>query len=110
MSPFDDIRLTLFSHGTDSIGLAPVERWRGILNRASATGSFLGTDTGAYPWDFAAYLRYSRAVQQLPNRVPMPSPLSLEHLDTFLAESQERATVRWIDGDGIDAMRAGSVE
>ncbi|MDP9366774.1 MAG: hypothetical protein M3Q03_00625 [Chloroflexota bacterium] len=108
-SPFDDIRLTLFSHGTDSIGLAPVERWRVILNRASTSGSFLGTDTRAYPWDFAAYLRYSRAVQQLPNRVPMPSPLSLEQLDAFLAEVQECARVRWIDGDGIGTMSAGSL-
>lgn len=105
--PFDDIRLTLFSHGTDSIGLASVERWHAILNRAGKGGSFLGTDTRAYPWDFAAYLRYSRAVRQLPSRVPMPPPLSLEQLDAFLAEAPDCGRVRWVDSEGIGTVNAG---
>jgi len=107
---FDDIRLTLFSHGTDSIGLASVERWQAILNRAGKGGSFLGTDTRAYPHDFAAYLRYSRAVRELPGRVPMAPPLSLKQLDAFLAETPDHGEVRWVDGEGIGTVSARNTE
>lgn len=105
VNPFENIHLTLFSHGTDSIGLASVERWREILRRASREGSFLGTDPRAYPRDFAAFLRYSSAMRKLPVRVPMPPSLSLDQLDAFLAEAGESSGVRWLD-DGTGTTSA----
>jgi hypothetical protein len=47
--PYDEIRLILFSHGADSIGLASIEDWRDTLGQARKIGEFLGVDTRAYP-------------------------------------------------------------
>ena len=58
--PYDEIRLMLFAHGVDSIGLAPIGRWRGLLARARAHGRFVGVDEKAYPADFATFARIIR--------------------------------------------------
>lgn len=36
--PFEEIYMMLFFHGVESIGLVPIERWRGILQRARKEG------------------------------------------------------------------------
>ena len=42
---FDDIAIMLFSHGVESVGLAPIERWRALL-RALFTASAYGWTEG----------------------------------------------------------------
>jgi hypothetical protein len=83
--PYDEIHLMLFAHGVDSIGLAPIERWRGLLARARERGRFVGVDEKAYPADFATYARYHPALRALPGRSPLPSPLTWDQLETFLS-------------------------
>jgi hypothetical protein len=79
--PYDDIRVMLFSHGVDSIGLAGAERWRAIIQRA-ASGGFVGVDPERFPRDFGVYLRYNRALKRLGPAAPMPTePLPLDAVD-----------------------------
>jgi hypothetical protein len=94
--PFDEIYLMLFSHGVNSVGLTPIERWRALLARAARHGAFLGVDRRAYPRDFATFSRYYWAIQeQIAARYPVPGPLALSELDAFLAEAGGRYDVRW---------------
>lgn len=73
--PFDDILLTLFAHGVDSVGLPPIRRWREILRRARRRGAFLGVDAGAYPAHFSVFARYQQALRALDGPVAAPPPL-----------------------------------
>jgi hypothetical protein len=47
----------------------------------------------AFPRDFGVFSRYHDALKQMPERVPMPEPLSLPLLDEFLAEAGDRYRV-----------------
>jgi hypothetical protein len=47
--PYDEILLTLFSHGTEGVGVTPIERWRALLGRARRHGAFLGVDESRFP-------------------------------------------------------------
>ena len=86
----------LFSHGVDSIGLAPIERWRSILQRACKQASFVGVDERRFPRDCAAFVRYHTDLKKIPSRYPIPAPLPLARLDEFLGKASDRYPVRWI--------------
>jgi hypothetical protein len=92
---FDEIRMSLFSHGVESVGLATIDRWRSVLRRAGKLGSFLGVDEQAFPRDFATLARYHQALAQVRRRHPMPRPRSLQDLDAFLDRQGERYAVDW---------------
>jgi hypothetical protein len=91
--PYDDIYLTLFSHGIESIGIAPVARWRSVLAHARQQRGFLGVDEAAFPRDFAVFVRYYSALRQLPAVAPPSMPLSLEQLETFVQQAGHRYAV-----------------
>ncbi len=76
----------LFSHGTESFDLAPIERWQALLDRALRDNTLVGVDERAFPIDFATYVRFQQALKRIPNHHPMPPSLSLEQLDEFLSE------------------------
>ena len=98
VEPYDHIHIMLFSHGTDSAGLAAIERWRAILGRASKSGSFVGVDERTFPRDFATFVRYyTELKRKIPARYPLPAPLTLDQLDTFLDEEGDRYPVRWLE-------------
>ncbi|MFI6737626.1 hypothetical protein ACIBI9_32275 [Nonomuraea sp. NPDC050451] len=82
---FDEIRLILFSHGVDSIGLASAEDWRKMLARARKLGVFTGVDTRAYPRDFAGLARAHRELARIRTTYPMPRPLEWPVAEEFLA-------------------------
>jgi hypothetical protein len=82
--PFAEIHLTLFAHGVDSVGLAPIQRWRAIVNRATGTGRFAGVDQRAFPRDFASFVRYHHALKALGQRAPLPEPLLWAAVEAFL--------------------------
>jgi hypothetical protein len=95
--PFDEIYMMLFSHGVESIGLTPIDRWRRILGRARKAGSFVGVDENAYPRDFAVFVRYYFELKRkIRARYPLPSPVTLNQLDEFLKEAHARYQVQWI--------------
>jgi hypothetical protein len=95
VEPYDDIRLMLFSHGVESVGLASIARWRSLLARARNEGRFVGVDEDAYPRDFATFVRYHTDIKHLPARYPMPEPMVLEQLDKFLERAGDSYAVRW---------------
>ena len=93
---FDEIRLMLFSHGVDSIGLVPIDEWRRIMRSGAKRSSFLGVDEDAYPRDFAVFVRYHEdLVGKIQARYPMPPALSLDELDEFLGQTNGRHRVEW---------------
>jgi hypothetical protein len=95
--PYDDIRLMLFAHGADSVGVVPITRWRSILARARKSGDFVGVDQKKFPRDLATLVRYYTQVKKIPARYPLPGPLTLERLETFLEQEGHRYEVEWIE-------------
>jgi hypothetical protein len=85
--PFTEIHLTLFAHGVESVGLAPIDRWRAILARATRDGRFAGVDAAAYPRDFASFVRYHHALKDIGQRAPLPEPLPWAAVEAFLQRS-----------------------
>lgn len=92
---YDDIRIMLFSHGVESVGLPSIERWRAVLARARCQGSFVGVDERRFPRDFATFIRYHTELKKVPARYPLPGPLALSQLEAFLAETAGRYQVQW---------------
>jgi hypothetical protein len=105
-APYDDIGMMLFSHGVESIGLVPIEHWRGLLRRAVRRGYFLGVDEEAYPRDFAAFVRYHTDIpRKIAARYPLPGPLTLDRFEAFLAETRGRYPVEWVADPQPAAVR-----
>ena len=76
--PFRNIDLLLFSHGTESIGMAPIERWQQLLNYAIDEGAFVGVDPERFPRDFNSLARFDTELQQRAPLLPPPAPLTTE--------------------------------
>jgi hypothetical protein len=94
--PFDFIHLMLFSHGVEAVGLPTVARWKEATQRARLHGELLGVDEKRFPRDYATFVRYyTRLKRNIPDRYPMPGPLSIARLDEFLAEAGDRYPVHW---------------
>jgi hypothetical protein len=85
--PFDEIHLTLFAHGADSVGLPAIGRWRSLAARARRDGRLAAVDETAYPAHFAVFARYNAALRRLPRRHPLPPSLALEPTLAALADS-----------------------
>jgi hypothetical protein len=83
---YDEIYLTLFSNGIRSLGIASIEEWRSIFNRASRHGDFIGVNEQTYTGDLASFTRHYTELKKLEGRYPIPEPLTLDQLDTFLAQ------------------------
>ncbi|UGY94773.1 hypothetical protein [Streptomyces gobiensis] len=96
--PFDEILLTLFQNGVEAVGLPTVGEWRRLLAKARRSGRFAGLRAEDHPRDLAQYTLYDKALRKLPERRPMPEPLTLKKLDEFLAGADEYPGVRWVDG------------
>lgn len=84
--PYDEIRLTLFSHGVESVGLASIDGWRQALRHARKVGAFVGVDPAAYPRDFAVFVRFHRELARIRDVHPLPLSLDLPTAEDFLAK------------------------
>ncbi|GAB2753926.1 hypothetical protein GCM10027174_31620 [Salinifilum aidingensis] len=82
---YDEIRLMLFSHGTESIGLAGAEQWRRLVERARKVGTLAGGDLEAYPRDFASLVRAHHELSRVRHLHPAPAPLALTSAAPVLA-------------------------
>ncbi|WP_197732891.1 hypothetical protein [Paraburkholderia pallida] len=82
----DEIDLMLFSPGVQSIGLAPIDRWRELLDYAGGAGRFAGVDTARYPRDFATFGRLGQALARLQPRHAIPPTLGPLRFETLLRE------------------------
>lgn len=85
-SPFDEIGLMLFSHGTEGVGVTPIETWRSLLAQARRRGIVLGVDEKAYPRDFATLVRFHRDLDRLGPKQEPPPPLALDRFEAMLRE------------------------
>jgi hypothetical protein len=83
---FDEIDMMLFSHGVESIGYAPIDRWRALLDTAKSEGRFAGVDTAHYPRDFATFERFGRALARLEPQFPTPRALTCARFEALLQQ------------------------
>ena len=105
--PFRDGFLFLFCSGVDSVGLAGVERWKGLLDSHFASQDtekkpdrerrlLLGTDEKAFPKDFGFPARYqselARAVGPEAQYV-MPSAFPLAEFEQYMAQNSRHYRV-----------------
>ncbi|MDA3644433.1 hypothetical protein LZ318_30515 [Saccharopolyspora indica] len=81
---FEEIRLMLFSHGTESIGLSGIDDWRRLLDRAGRRGELLGVDPRAFPRDFAGLVRAHRELSRVRPCWELPPPRRLSDVDPLL--------------------------
>jgi hypothetical protein len=71
-APYDDIWLTVFPHGAESIGLASIGDWQAVLASARHRGQLLAVEPHRYPRHFRALSGFHRELSRLP-RMPSPS-------------------------------------
>jgi hypothetical protein len=93
---FESIYIMLFSHGVDSVAVAPISRWKALASQAKNHGGLLGVDESTYPRDFASFVRYHTHFRRvLRERFEIPAPLSIDHLDGFLRDNALKYRVVW---------------
>jgi hypothetical protein len=88
--PYDFLHLGLFCHGVESVGMATAGQWRQTLERARVSGTFAGVSPRRYPSDPQTFFGFQRALRAIPQRQPMPPPLSLSTVAGFLGERAAR--------------------
>jgi hypothetical protein len=81
---FEEIRLGLFSHGVESVGMAGAADWARVLDRATKVGTFLGTDPEHYPRDFAVLFRFRRELARVRGRQALPEPVTWDEAEESL--------------------------
>ncbi|QUH04244.1 hypothetical protein HUO13_28745 [Saccharopolyspora erythraea] len=86
---YDEIRIMLFSHGVESVGLTGIRAWRELAARARKTGTLLGVDQRAYPRDFASLARAHRELSHVRPRYEMPEPLAFTEAEPLLQHTPE---------------------
>ncbi|PSB13249.1 hypothetical protein C7B76_20460 [filamentous cyanobacterium CCP2] len=89
--PFSEIYANLFSNGIQSLGVAPIEEWRSILERANRKGAFIGVNEQTYPGDLASFARHYLDLKSFDGEhYPIPEPLTLQQLDRFLNQFSDQ--------------------
>jgi hypothetical protein len=88
--PYPDVAVTLFSHGTEGVGVTPIERWIALAARASRHGRLIGVDPRRYPRDFAVFARFHAELRRLGPGLPLPPPLPLSSVDALAARLERR--------------------
>jgi hypothetical protein len=91
---YDQIRMMIFPHGTESVGLPSIDEWREVMTEASGDAAFLGVNEKAYPNHFGELARYDSELEALEGRHPLPEPMPLEDFERFLAKAESRYAVR----------------
>lgn len=99
---YDEIFATLFENSVEAVGLAPIERWRSVLQKARHNSRFVGIDERKYPRDLAAFYRHYTELEKLDAGLSVPEPLRLKELDDFVAEYGDRYPVRFTGEDSRD--------
>jgi hypothetical protein len=95
---FDTIDMTLFSHGVDSIGLVPLERWAAVRARARRSGELLGVDPRAFPKDFGNFMRYhADLVAKLGATPPLPEALDPREIDRLRLQMDPMSRVEIVE-------------
>lgn len=81
---YEEILVSLFSHGVQSPGVAEVPEWKELARRyATGRGDVIGVDSRTFPLDAGNPLRYQDALQKAGPHRGLPKPLTLEEVDAF---------------------------
>lgn len=96
VAPYDELYVSLFSHGVDSIGLGTPGQWRSVLNRATVNGEFLGTDPSKFPVDYGSYVGYNQGFAETIRETHPLTTMSYDDFEAF-AETSDRENVAWDD-------------
>ncbi|GIF14002.1 hypothetical protein [Actinoplanes teichomyceticus] len=88
--PWDHLLLAAFSHGVPGPGAVTAERWCEVLCRARLHGAFAGVSPHRYPSDPMTPWHFGRALREIPERHPMPAPLTLDTVAAFLTDHAAR--------------------
>jgi len=83
VAQYDEIRLTVFPHGVESIGLPSVSEWQAVTERARQFGELVAVDPARYPRHFRAIPGFHRELSRLP-RMPSPPPLGWDQARRYL--------------------------
>lgn len=89
---YDDIRLTVFPHGAESIGLAGIREWQAVLGSARQHGQLIAIEPDHYPRHFRAITGFHRELSRLP-RVPALPRLGWDTARQYLATHAARHKV-----------------
>ena len=81
---YDDMRLTVFPHGEDSIGLPGIGEWQAMLGHARRRGQLIAIEPDHYPRHFRALTGFHRELSRLP-RLPVPPTLDWHDARQYLA-------------------------
>ena len=81
---YDEILLTVFPHGVESIGLPGAGEWQDVLREARQHGRLLAIDPSRYPRHFRALPGFHRELSRLP-ATPAPPPLDWDTARRYLA-------------------------
>jgi hypothetical protein len=82
--PYAYLHLGLFCHGVESAGVATAAQWRDLLRRATTAGTPAGVALRRYPSDLLTLFDFPRALRAMPDRHPMPEPLTLDDIEPML--------------------------
>lgn len=81
---YDEILVSLFSHGLVSPGLVSFADWQSLARRfAHSHGAVIGTDEHTYPIDPGGPVRYQDALRNAGPHRELPTPLTLAEVDAF---------------------------
>jgi hypothetical protein len=70
---YDEIRLTVFPHGEDSIALPDVGEWQAVLGSARRQGHLIAIRPDHYPRHFRALSGFHRELSRLPRMPALPA-------------------------------------
>jgi hypothetical protein len=79
-----DLRVTVFPHGTDSIGVPGIGEWQAVLGHARRCGQLIATNPDHYPRHFRALTGFHRELSRLP-RLPDLPPLDWHDARKYLS-------------------------
>ena len=92
---FDEIYVTMLSHGNKTPDEATVDSLNALFSYATRQGGFIGTDPEKYPKDIGVYARYTKDTEaKIKQRYPVPC-LSLVQLRSFVEQTQDKYAVTW---------------
>ncbi|QJQ94950.1 MULTISPECIES: hypothetical protein [Halomonadaceae] len=98
--PYDEVNLMLFNNGVEAVGFPPIERWKGVLARASKRGQFIGVREDLHPRDFGSLGRYHTELKRkVAARYPLPGALPLQKLVDYLERAQGKYKVQLLDAE-----------
>lgn len=107
--PFDEMHMALFSHGTEGVGVVPIEKWRELFKLTTqrrGRSDFVGVDENLFPLDFATFGQFQKSIRSQPARFPVNSRLTLDDLRRFIDEEGHRFKVEWKESNDTAIMPA----